>query len=71
MSQQHDAPSPPPRTYTGARPITGTSLTCPRCGRVYAYPRPDGQIVYCECGWLYRNVDGSILEEFRPRISSG
>jgi hypothetical protein len=70
MSDEHDAPSPPPRTYTAQRPVAGSKLTCPRCGRVYPYPRPGGQAVYCECGWHYVNVDGRILEDFRPRFGA-
>ena len=68
MSSEHDVPSPPPRTYAAQPPITGPKLTCPRCGRVYAFPRPGEQPVYCECGWYYRNVEGRIEEDFRPRF---
>ncbi|MFY9780630.1 MAG: hypothetical protein WAJ85_08985 [Candidatus Baltobacteraceae bacterium] len=68
MSDGHDAPSPQPRTY-GAQPlISGSTLTCTRCGRIYRFPRPGGHSVFCECGWHYSNVEGRILEAFRPRF---
>jgi hypothetical protein len=68
MSDGHDAPSPPARTYTAQPAIAGSTLTCPRCARVYAYPKPGGAPVFCECGWRYDNVDGRILERFQPRF---
>ncbi len=64
----HDKKSPPPITYTARAPIAGHALTCSRCKRVYPYPTPGAAAIRCECGWRYENVDGAIMEEFRPRL---
>jgi hypothetical protein len=55
-------------TYTAQQPIKGQTFTCPRCKRVYPFPK-DGDRVRCECGWWYTNVGhDEIVEEFKPRI---
>lgn len=56
-------------TYTSQRVAPGPTFTCPRCKRVYAFPRREDKPIRCECGWWYTNVGhDEIVEEFRPRI---
>jgi uncharacterized C2H2 Zn-finger protein len=56
-------------TYTPEDKPAGPTFTCPRCHRVYPYPRDHDRPIRCECGWWYRNVgEGTIIEEFKPRI---
>lgn len=56
-------------TYTSQKGISGPTFTCPRCQRVYPFPRHEEKPIRCECGWWYTNVGNStIVEEFRPRI---
>jgi hypothetical protein len=56
-------------TYTGPDPIRGGTFECPRCERVYPFPKAHGSPVRCECGWWYTNLGGSrIVEAFHPRI---
>lgn len=62
------AASPPAKTYTARPPVTGATLRCKRCARVYPFPAPDSPAIRCECGWRYRNAGGLIEEEFRPRL---
>ncbi len=57
-----------PKTYSGEAPIHGATLDCSRCDRVYAFPKPSEGPIRCECGWWYRNENGLIMEEFRPRL---
>lgn len=64
----HDAPSPPPITYTARPALSALHLTCDRCQRVYAYPADGGPAIRCECGWRYENRSGVITEEFAPRL---
>lgn len=58
-------------TYASEPPIEGRRFTCKRCGRVYAYPQPEGRPIRCECGWWYWNDHGKIKEAFRERIDPG
>ncbi len=58
------------QTYTEKQPAGGPTVHCRRCGREYPYPQPGGQPIRCECGWWYRNVNGEIVEEFRPRLGA-
>jgi hypothetical protein len=54
-------------TYT-SQTLRGPTFTCPRCGRVYAFPSVDKPI-RCECGWWYTNLGhGHIVDTFHPRI---
>jgi hypothetical protein len=56
-------------TYTAQRTTAGPTFTCPRCKRVYAFPRVEDKPIRCECGWWYTNVGHSeIVEAFHPRI---
>jgi hypothetical protein len=56
-------------TYTAQRQAGGPTFTCPRCQRVYPYPRREDRPIRCECGWWYTNVGHEeIVEEFKPRI---
>jgi hypothetical protein len=56
-------------TYTAQRGVPGPTFTCPRCARVYPFPRAHDKPIRCECGWWYTNVGHSeIVEEFKPRI---
>lgn len=68
MAKHTTAKSPAPRTYTARPPVGAQVLTCSRCKRVYAYPQPGAPPIRCECGWWYVNVDGMIVEEFKPRL---
>ncbi len=65
---RHDAPSPPPITYTARPEVGGPHLTCKRCKRVYPYPHEGAAAIRCECGWRYENHGGLITEEFTPRL---
>jgi len=56
-------------TYTADDPIRGAKFECPRCNRVYAFPKENERPVRCECGWWYTNRGGErIVETFHPRI---
>ena len=68
MARHEIAKSPPPRTYTASAPLGAQVLTCTRCAREYPYPRPGAPPIRCECGWWYSNVDGMIVEAFKPRL---
>jgi hypothetical protein len=61
-------PTMKPVTYTAQAPLSGSTLTCSRCGRVYPYPQAGGAPVRCECGWWYENRGGKIAETFKPRL---
>jgi hypothetical protein len=63
-------PSPPVKTYTARPAIAGAKMTCRRCARVYAFPRPGDPPIRCECGWVYVNNDGRIEEHFKSRIGA-
>ncbi|HEV3156922.1 MAG TPA: hypothetical protein VGZ00_06200 [Candidatus Baltobacteraceae bacterium] len=69
MAHGREPVAAPAVTYT-ERKLTGPTVTCKRCARVHAYPRPDDKPIRCECGWWYRNVGGEIVEEFRPRLGA-
>jgi len=62
--------SPPIKTYTARPPIAGRKMTCRRCDRVYAFPRPGDPPIRCECGWWYVNNGGRIEEHFKSRIGA-
>jgi hypothetical protein len=68
MSHPSNTGSLPARTYSRRSPISGAKLTCRRCTRVHPYPERNGAPVRCECGWWYTNLNGSIREEFKPRL---
>ncbi len=70
MSSHSTKPSPPAKTYTARDPIAGQKLTCRRCSRVHAFPRPADPPIRCECGWWYTNHAGRIEEEFKPRLGA-
>jgi hypothetical protein len=62
----------PAVTYTPQRPIAGPTFECPRCARVYPYPKDNARPIRCECGWWYKNVGhGKMIEEFHTRIGGG
>jgi len=56
-------------TYTSQPGISGPKFTCPRCKRVYPFPRQEEKPIRCECGWWYTNIGNfTVVEEFKPRI---
>jgi hypothetical protein len=56
-------------TYTSENIPPGPTFTCTRCHRKYPYPHDHDAPIRCECGWWYRNIgEGTIIEEFKPRI---
>lgn len=57
-----------PITYTGRPEFTGATFKCKRCSREHQLPSINGAPVKCECGWWYKNANGRITEEFRPRL---
>jgi hypothetical protein len=63
---KHNTQTVPAVTY-GAKPhVTGPTLTCPRCKRVHAFPKPE-KSTHCECGWRYFiGPLGNVLEDFKP-----
>lgn len=56
-------------TYTADEAVGGPQFTCPRCKRIYAYPKAGEKPIRCECGWWYTFLRHDyIREEFHPRI---
>jgi hypothetical protein len=66
MSEHKKSESRPAVTYGERPPIAGPTLTCPRCKRRQAYPKPE-KSVRCGCGWRYFiGPLGTLMEDFKP-----